>query len=203
MALIVTAYFYFTTPAPIYDSSIAEDRPSHSNESIDAIQPEANQANFPPRKQQIAWTEITLDNSLPTSKWAHVPEHARFVNLNDRFNQWLLRTPIEIHIPHINKTYNAVVDQITPNGLESTTIRASPATGEQDLNRFILTFGEEQTLAYVSTNQGSWELTGDGRIGWLVSSTDLRRSQDYSKSDVLNESYDRYAEAEYVPRRND
>lgn len=125
------------------------------------------------------------------------------MDLNDRFKQWLLSTPIEIHIPHINKTYNAVVDQITPNGLESTTIRASPATGEQDLNRFILTFGEEQTLAYVSTNQGSWELTGDGRIGWLVSSTDLRRSQDYSKSDVLNESYDRYAEAEYVPRRNE
>ena len=203
LTLIVVAYVYVNHQPSIDEPAVAHVDHSHVNEALRPNTRTTNQTNFPPRKLQIAWTEISSQDNLPKSKWSRVPDHAVFVSLNSRFDQWLLHTPVEIHIPHINKTYRAVVDQITPNGLLSTTIRASPDAEEQDLKRLVLTFGEDQTLAYVSTNQGSWELTGDGQIGWLVSTADLKRSQDYSEPDVLNEHYDRYAGAEYVPRRSE
>ena len=203
LALIVVVYAYFNRQSSLSEPSIAQVDQSHTNESIAPVTRNANQTSFPPRKLQIAWTEIASPDSLPKSKWTRVPDHAVFVSLNGRFDQWLLQTPVEIYIPHIDKTFNAVVDQITPNGLLSTTIRASAASDEQDLKRLVLTFGKDQTLAYISTTQGSWELTGDGQIGWLVSSADLKRSQDYSEPDVLNEHYDRYAGAKYVPRRTE
>ena len=200
VALIVVLYSYFSNESHMNESSVTADDHAHTSVSTPLTPITTNQTDYPPRKQQIAWTEIQLDNTLPKSKWTRVPDHAVFVSFNDRFDQWLLNTPVEVHIPHIDKTYNAVVDRITPNGLTSTTIRASPDTNENDLKRFILTFREDQTLAYVSTAQGSWELTGDGQIGWLVSTAELKRTQDYSEPDVLNEHYDRYADAEYVPR---
>ncbi|MCY4130458.1 MAG: hypothetical protein OXG15_14585 [Gammaproteobacteria bacterium] len=203
LALIAIVYVHFNYQSPIDEDAVAQVDHSHTNEALRPVTKEANQTSFPPRKLQIAWTEIRSPENLPKSKWSRIPDHAVFVSLNGRFDQWLLHTPVEIHIPHINKTYNAVVDQITPNGLLSTTIRASADAEEQDLKRLVLTFGKNQTLAYVSTSHGSWELTGDGQIGWLVSSADLKRSQDYSESDVLNEHYDRYAGAEYVPRRSE
>ena len=203
VALIVLFFFYSKDESHLVESSIAEVDHSHAHVATASTPSTTNQPDYPPRKQQIAWTEIELDNSLPKSKWARVPDHAIFVSLNDHFDQWLLNTPVVVHIPHIDKTYNAVVDRITPNGLLSTTIRASPDADEIELKRLIVTFGEDQTLAYVSTTQGSWELTGDGQIGWLVSTAELKRTQDYSEPDVLNEHYDRYAGAEYVPRRDE
>ena len=203
VALLVVAYLY------IWNES-SDDEPTltdveHSSPPVPPSQMTsgASQTNYPPRKPQIAWTEIKSDDSLPKSKWSRVPDHAIFVSLNDRFDQWLLHTPVEVRIPHIAATFSAIVDEITPNGRHSTTIRASAASDEQDLNRLILTYGQDQTLAYVSTKQGSWELTGDGQIGWLVSTAELKRSQDYSESDILNENFDRYSGAEYVPRRTE
>ena len=203
VALIVALYFYSADKSHVNETAISAVDHSHAHIATQSTPSTTIQSDYPPRKQQIAWTEIELDDSLPKSKWNRVPDHAVFVSLNDRFDQWLLNTPVEIHIPHIDTTYSAVVDRITPNGLHSTTIRASADAHESDLQRFILTFGEDQTLAYVSTTQGSWELTGDGQIGWLVSTSELKRSQDYSEPDVLNEHYDRYAGAEYVPRRDE
>ena len=203
VALIVVLYFYTANNTEIDDFAISEVSHPPASGLTHGTTEKATQTNFPTRKQHIAWTAIELDNNLPKSKWAHVPDHAVFVSLNDRFDQWLLDTPVEVHIPHINKTYNAIVDRITPNGPQSTTIRASPDAGEHDLKRLILTFGEDLTLAYVSTNQGSWELTGDDQIGWLVSTAELKRTQDYSQPDVINEHYDRYAGAEYVRKRNE
>ena len=203
VALLVVAYLYIWNESPVDESTFTEVERSSAPVSSSQMNGVANQPNYPPRKPQIAWTEISSDDNLPKSKWTRVPDHAVFVSLNDRFDQWLLNTPVEVRIPHIDTTYRAIVDEITPNGRHSTTIRASAAPNEQELNRLILTYGQDQTLAYVSTKQGTWELTGDGQIGWLVSSAELKRSQDYSESDILNENFDRYAGAEYVPRRTD
>ena len=203
VALLVVAYVFVLNESSEVESTLTEVEQSPTTVTSTQMTGVTKQPNFPPRKPQIAWTEITSDDSLPKSKWSRVPDHAIFVSLNGRFDQWLLNTPVEVHIPHVDTTYRAIVDEITPNGRHSTTIRASPASDENDLNRLILTYGQDQTLAYVSTKQGSWELTGDGQIGWLVSSAELKRSQDYSESDILNENFDRYAGAEYVPRRTE
>ena len=203
LACIGVGYWYFGEQAS-FDAGHAEsaDAPHVADSSL-LNEPISQSTSFPPRRPQTAWTAVAIDNSDPASKWAHVPEHATFVRLNDRFDEWLLNTPIEIHIPDGDHTFHAIVEQITPNSPTSTTIRASPAPEEHQLGRFILTFGIDHTLAYVTSKHGRWELVGDGEIGWLVSTSDLKRSQDYGESDVLIERRDRYANAEYVPRRSE
>lgn len=157
---------------------------------------------IPPRKKRIAWEKLELHSNIDVSKWPRIPQNASFVAFSDPFEDWLLHSPIEIYIPQIDQNYRGIVDKITNNGRHSTTIRASPQAGETDLQRLILTYGENQTMAYISTRQGSWELTGDDYLGWIVSTTSLKKGRNYPETDVLNPAYDRYAEAEYVPRKS-
>ena len=173
-----------------------------------ANQPVANTGistlvQVPPRRVESVWTNVINRQDIDQTLWPNVPDHAVFVDLNGHFQQWLLGTPVNIQIPQTGKTYAARVDRITPNGSSSTTIHAAPTEEESELERLILTFSADQTLAYISSHQGNWELNGDSQTGWLVSSAKLNRSRDYSESDVRIRDYDRYANAEYVPRRTD
>ncbi len=201
LALALVFYYQvqqYTKPAPTEITQSEEKSPLTTNTQRG---PQATlPPNLPPRKTQIAWTKL---DKIDPAEWPNAPSQATFVRFNDRFDEWLLGSPVEIHIPPIGKTYDAIVDRITPNGLDSTTIRASPTLQEPELQRLVLTFSAKQTLAYVSTNQGSWELQGNDHTGWLVSTTSLKRAQDYSKSDVIRPIRDRYADAEYVPRREE
>lgn len=159
--------------------------------------------DFPPRRKQTAWTAMPSDPFRATEQWSNVPDHAVFVRLDGQYEQWLLGSPVDIYIPHLDKTLTAVVDRIRPNGVKSMTIHAVPAENEQILKKLVLTFSEVQTLAHVTTNQGSWEMNGDHEIGWIVATADLHKSRDFSETDVKMHDYDRYANAEYVPKRTD
>lgn len=175
---------------------------SHATES--AVAPRATIAGaYPNRRQQIAWQVVSDAKSIDQTLWPNLPDFAEFVDLNREFDQWLLGTPVEIQIPQTGKTYAATVDRIVPNGKTSHTIHAIPSENEQELERFIVTFNDTSTLAYVSTKAGVWELVGNAETGWIVSTQDLDASRDYSEPDLLVQNYDRYKDAEYVPRRND
>lgn len=156
---------------------------------------------FPPRRTYTVWDDVPDPGSVDRSVWRHVPDQAKFVMLSQDFNQLLLNTPLEIHIPQTKETHSAIVDRIVPTAFGATTVYAKPKEGETVLERLILTYNEVDTMAYVSTTQGNWELKGDGKIAWIVSTQDLKRNQDYSRPDILNEPEFRYAGAEYVPRR--
>lgn len=190
---------FSTTPSGHPDDSVNSSQLVDSSTEAAAKPQALDQA--PPRKKYKAWESIQLHSNIDLSNWPRIPKHAAFVSFDGRFNNWLLQTPLEIYIPQIDTTYDAIVDQITPNGRHSTTVRASPLAEDSGLQRMILTYGGNQTMAYISTDQGSWELTGDSYLGWLVSTTALKKDRNYAETDVLNPAYDRYADAEYVPRR--
>ncbi|MYD42522.1 MAG: hypothetical protein F4W90_01360 [Gammaproteobacteria bacterium] len=156
--------------------------------------------DLPARKTQVAWTTLTNQSLRNEDRWSHVPEHAVFVNLNRQFEQWLLSTPVTIEVPHIDASFEALIERIERNSPKSTTIYGIPSENEEELHRLIVTFSENRTLAYISSARGSWELVGDREIGWIVATIDLKKSQDYSETDVRGKRVDRYANAEYVPK---
>ena len=164
---------------------------------------EEDSDSFPPRRAFFAWTPLPATEYRAREEWSHVPTHASFVRINDRIDHWLLGTPLEILIPQTNRTFHAKVDAIKPNAANSMTILASPDKHEHDLQRFILTYGSDHVLGYLTTQTNNWEINGDGQVAWIVSGQKLNRSKDYSKEDVIHREVYRYANAEYLPKRKE
>lgn len=158
---------------------------------------------FPPRKLRQAWYETTERDEKMFPRPENLPDDSSYVTLTGEYDQWLLGTPVEIAIPHTNKRYRSIVDQIAPDKFGNVTIHAKPDTDEEEFLRLILTFSDSQTLAYVSTTLGSYELTGSDRVGWITSTNTLQKRRDYSQKDVIETQRDRHSTTKYVPPRED
>ena len=158
---------------------------------------------FPQRRTHQAWYLPSADADLADLPTENLPRGSAYVRVSKKYQQWLLGTPVEVHIPQIDKTYLAVVDRIAPDAFGNTTIHAIPSQTEEVLDRLILSFNSANTLAYVSTNEGSYELTATGEYGLLVPSSSLGVTKDPSVPDVGEQKKNRYADAEYVPRRDE
>ena len=155
---------------------------------------------IPPRKTHVPWVAVTDTAPIDRSIWHHLPSAARFVSLNQEFDQWLINTPLQLHIPQLETSYDAIVNRIVPSEFGATTIYAESADEESTFENLILTYNEVDTMAYIGTTHGSWELKGNHSNAWIVASRELKKNQDYSKPDLLKRNEFRYADAEYVPR---
>lgn len=158
---------------------------------------------FPPRKLRQAWYETSTEDAKLIPRPENLPDDSRYVTLPGEFDQWLLGTTVEISIPHTGKRYRSIVDRIAPDGFGNTTIYAKPDADEEEFHHLILTYSGAQTLAYVSTTLGSYELTGSEKGGWITSTNSLQERRDYSQKDVMETQRDRHATTKYVPPRED
>ena len=158
---------------------------------------------YPPRQTYVAWEHDQSRDYRDLDTFSRVPDHASFVRLDGKFDQWLLGSPIELYIPQTDQFFSAIVDEIKPNGPGSTIVRASASEGEDIFERMILTFGPGHTMAYIATTKDNWEVNGNDELAWVVSSSKLQISRDYSMDDVRHRDTFRYANAEYVPRATD
>ena len=48
---------------------------------------------------------------------------------------------------------------------------------------FVLTVSARNTFAHLSTREGSYELVGNARFGWLMATANMDRDVDYSVPD--------------------
>ena len=156
---------------------------------------------FPPRRTQQVWftaADVEVPSSIPDHE---LPKDAVYVRVSDNYRQWLLGTPVEIYIPQSDSTYAGFVDRIEPDGFGNTTIYAEPGPEDSVFQRLILTYNHKNTLAYVSTREGNFELTASSEFGLLIPSSSLQIAKDPTIPDVGTTQRDRYRDAEYVPRR--
>ncbi|MCY3883781.1 MAG: hypothetical protein OXG24_02580 [Gammaproteobacteria bacterium] len=169
----------------------------------DSVTKETPEQQFPPRKLRQAWYKTSGKDAKLIERPQDLPGDSSYVTLTGEYDQWLLGTPVEIAIPQIGKRYRSVVDRIAPDEFGNVTIHAKPDADEEEFLRLILTFNSAQTLAYVSTTSGSYELTGTETGGWITSTSSLQKKRDYSLKDVLETQRDRHANTKYVPPRED
>ena len=183
-------------------ASADDDVETHPSVPVSATD-SSQESSFPPRQTYYPWFDDIDYDPTQLDKWSHVPNHAVFVELDRRYDRWLLNTPIEIHIPNTEHVFHAIVDRITPNGQASITIQASPAPNESSLSRFMLSYGPGHTLGYLSTRIGTWEINGDEEVAWIVSSKYLDRAKDYTVDDIVIRDFDRYANARHLHEHKD
>lgn len=200
----VSAYIV-TTFVMQQGDSFADPHLHHDHEhEHDHDEPTSNaEPQFPPRKLRYAWHETNPNDQDAPSLPEGMPDDSVYVTLTGEYSQWLLGTPVEISIPQTDKTYRSVVDRITPDGFGNTSIYATPDSDEKEFQRLIVTYGNDQTFAYVATSEGSYEFHGTDEAGWLTPTSSMGQHIDYSKPDVAETRRDRHANTKYVPRREE
>ena len=134
---------------PILAENAAENTfdsaPSHANELLGS--------KYPARQIRSAWVPVSQTSEPRISHPENLPIDAAFVKLNDSYSNWLLGTPIDIQIPQIDKTYQAIVDRIEPDSFNNITIYAEPADKEEEFVRLILTYNRTNTREYIATQR--------------------------------------------------
>ena len=203
IALVVFVSFVGYYFWPESDTQIDESLSTDTNLDDPSVPQNLFDPQYPPRKLRQAWYETSAKDSKLIPRPQDIPSDSTYVTLKGEFDQWLLGTPVEVTIPQTGKRYRSIVDRIAPDEFGNVTIYAKPDTDEEEFLRLILTYSGEQTLAYVSTTSGSYELTGSERGGWLTSTNSLQAKRDYSYKDVLETQRDRHANTKYVPPREE
>lgn len=204
LLLIVVGVFYvFLEDNPGVSAPVAISPPEVLPAmDIPATKADSAKDKFPPRRTQQAWF-MTANVEIPSAIPDHeLPDDSVYVRVSDTYRQWLLGTPVEIYIPQSDSTHTGFVDRIEPDGFGNTTIYAEPGSEDSVFQRLILTYNHKNTLAYVSTKEGNFELTASSEFGLLIPSSSLQIAKDPTIPDVGTTQRDRYRDAEYVPRRS-
>lgn len=201
IVLVVGLFFVFEKPPTEIPEPETADAPEPTPQiAVPVAKQKSVQDEFPLRRTHQAWFATTNPEIPASTPEQELPKDSVYVRVSDSYRQWLLGTPVEIYIPQTDVTYTGIVDRITPDGFGNFTVYAGPEPDDSVFKKLILTYNQKNTLAYVSTLEGNFELTASGEYGLLVPSSSLPIAKDPSIPDV-GEREDRYKDAEYVPRR--
>lgn len=92
---------------------------------------------------------------------------------------------IVLHIPQIDMTYKPKIKKIKHPNSSNRTIIGHLIEGEDRLFGFVITLGEKNAFAHISTPEGSYELVGNDKVGWLMPTRNMDQDVDYSKPDYV------------------
>lgn len=201
--IAIGAFYVFQQENPAISAPVvaSPEEPSPAV-SIPPAKADSARDKFPPRRTHQAWfktANVDIPSATPDQE---LPKDSVYVRVSDTYRQWLLGTPVEIYIPQTDVVYKGIVDRIEPDGFGNTTIYAGPEPEDSVFQRLILTYNHKNTLAYVSTREGGFEMTASSEFGLLIPSSSLRIAKDPTIPDVGRTKRDRYKDAEYVPRRS-
>lgn len=157
-------------------------------------------STIPPRKTYYAWFE---PDPSTIERDEEIPAEAAYVSLHGEFDKWLIGSKVVVEIPQTQERYRTVVHRMEVDDFGNQRIWAEPDDDEEEFSQLILSVSDNQTLAYVSTKHGNYELTGTADGGWLVPTQVLQANIDTSKNDVLGRLRDRHSNTKYVPKRSE
>lgn len=168
------------------------------NAQVDPKNASSVGATTPTRKTYYAWFE---SDPSTIERPDEMPAEAVYVSLYDEFDKWLIGSKVVVKIPQTNELHRTVVDRMESDDFGNQRIWVGPDVDEEEFSQLILTVSDGQTLAYVSTEHGNYELTGTSDGGWLVPTKVLQAKIDTTKKDVLGRLRDRHTNTKYVPKR--
>lgn len=157
-------------------------------------------STVPSRTTYYAWFE---PDTSTVKRHDDIPAEAVYVSLYDEFDKWLIGSKIVVKIPQTQELHQAVVSRMERDDFGNQRIWAEPDHDEEKFSQLIVTVSDNQTLAYVSTEHGNYEMTGTSDGGWLVPTQVLQANIDTAKKDVLGTLRNRHINTKYVPKRTD
>ena len=98
---------------------------------------------------------------------------------------WRVGDRLMLDLPQLGQRFESNIERITEGADGSRSVRGMIEGEDGRRHRFVVTAGPMQVFAYIDTAQGSYELVGGSRLGWLLPTSSLLAGWDFSKTDVI------------------
>ena len=98
---------------------------------------------------------------------------------------WRVGDRLTLDLPQAGARFESTIERITEGADGSRSVRGWLEGEDGRRHRFVVTAGPLHVFAYLDTAQGSYELVGGNRLGWLLPTSSLLAGWDFSKSDVV------------------
>ena len=107
---------------------------------------------------------------------------------------WRVGQRMAFALPQLGGIYESTIERIDHGPGRSVSVRGLVLGADGRQRRVVVTAGPARVFAYVDTEQGSYELFGDRRLGWLLPSSSLMAGVHSSPTDyVVAETEDEHA----------
>jgi hypothetical protein len=93
--------------------------------------------------------------------------------------------PVNIEIPQIQKNYITRVSRVKRDEGDNSSISGYLMGDGNKKYRFMITIGKSNTFAHINTPEGSFELVGNKKMGWLMPVAAMTRNKNYNKPDYV------------------
>ena len=106
---------------------------------------------------------------------------------------WRVGQRMAFALPQLGEIYESTIERIDHGPGRSVSVRGLIPSADGKNRRVVVTAGPARVFAYIDTEQGSYELFGDRRLGWLLPSSSLKAGVHASPTDyVLPETEDEH-----------
>ena len=143
-------------------------------------------ATQPPPGANSGWQAVDVGSveaeSIPVYK--ETVEDAVLVELSPAMWSWSAGEQITLSVPQIGMTFTPVIDRVE-TALGSNRSYVGRLTDDEFPYSFVITVGERNAFANLSTPRGSFELVGNTQLAWLMSVANMDQHVDYSQPDYF------------------
>ena len=175
----------------------ADETPQESPAEVGAagstpLPPESDAVDVPPAVvlrplpvgPNTAWQPLEIDavdpGRLPDYK--EVVEGRALVELSTGMWSWGVGDKITLAVPQIGAVYEPVIERVETMLGNNRSYVGRLIEAEFPYS-FVITVGQRNTFANLSTPQGSFELVGGTELAWLMPVANMDRHVDYSQPD--------------------
>ena len=151
---------------------------------------EEETALIAPQQQWVsanaAWVPVDIGAVEPDRVpiYKEVIEGRVLVTLEPDMWTWDVGEKISIEVPQIGETYESVIDRVE-TGLGVNRSYIGHLIDDDRPYSFVITVGERNAFAHLSTPEGSYELVGNTEFAWLMPTANMDQHVDYSKPDYF------------------
>ena len=207
VAVTLAVYFSFRgaveapQESPV-DTGAAIPTPSPSASDAIEVQPAAVLPPLP-AGPNTAWQPLEIDAVEPERipQYKEIVEGRVLVELSTGMWSWGVGDRITLAVPQIGAVYNPVIDRVE-TALGNNRSYVGRLTEDEFPYSFVITVGQRNTFANLSTPQGSFELVGDTQLAWLMPVANMDQHVDYSQPDYYipgDDVPDEFIPADEIP----
>ena len=196
VAVVLAVYFSFrgTNEMPVEspaeagasaESGAAVSSPSTPESGAPAIQP-AGALPPLPTGPNTAWHPLAIDSVDPQRlpEYKEIVEGRALVELSTGMWSWGEGDRITLAVPQIGAVYEPVIERVETM-LGNNRSYVGRLIEDEFPYSFVITVGQRNTFANLSTPQGSFELVGDTELAWLMPVANMDQHVDYSQPDYF------------------
>ena len=137
-----------------------------------------------PSGPNTAWHPLAIDSVDPQRlpEYKEIVEGRALVELSTGMWTWGEGDRITLAVPQIGAVYEPVIERVDTM-LGNNRSYVGRLIEDDFPYSFVITVGQRNTFANLSTPQGSFELVGDTELAWLMPVANMDQHVDYSQPD--------------------